>query len=214
MMKVIIVFGFLLLVAGVLALMLSEKSWRGLMPRGSRWANQASTTGLLIFSGLGWIGVTLMLLYGHAVWLGWRSAQWVEVTGVVEESRLVETRSVRTTNLSYRPEVIYEYTMNGEMQRGTRVDFAGSATVDRDFVEGELRTRYAPGAAVAVFVDPSDATQSVLMPGVPDKAAIFVGLGAALLAVAIWQLRALLRDWEGDGKSKAKSSRKRKRHAR
>ncbi len=194
----VILFGVILLHAGVLAFMLPEKMWRGLTPRGSRWANQASTSGMLIFAGLGWVGVTLFAMYGHALWLGWRSTNWTEVEGSVLESRLVEMRLVRSTNFAYRPEVIYEFSVNGETQRGTRVDAAGSSTFDRAFVEEELRTRYAPGAKVTVFVDPRDATRSVLVRGVQPKAAIFASVGAAFLAVAAWQLRALFRDWEGD----------------
>lgn len=199
MTNVLIALGIVLPLVGVLVSQLPENMWRGVTTRGSRWANQASTSGMLVFAGLGWIGVTLIVLYGNAVWLGWRSTQWVEEEGTVLESQLVETRLVRTTNFSYRPEVIYGFSVNGEAQRGTRVDAAGSSTLDRDFVEEELRTRYAPGAKVAVFVDPYDATRSVLVPGVPAKASTLVGLGAALLAVAAWQLRALFCDWEGDG---------------
>ncbi len=195
----VILFGAILLHGGVLAFMIPAQMWSGLTRRGSRWANQASTSGMLIFAGLGWIGVTLLVMYSHALWLGWRSTNWTEVEGTVLESRLVETQLVRTTNFSYRPEVIYGFIVNGEEQRGTRVDAAGSSTLDREFVEEELRTRYAPGAKVTVYVDRSDATRSVLVRGVPPKAAIFASLGAAFLAVAVWQLRALFRDWEGDG---------------
>lgn len=195
----VIALGFVLMIAGLGAFAVPEKAWGGMMPRGSRWANQASTSGLLVFVGLGWLGLALLVLYGQALWLGWRSSHWVEVEGSVLESRLVETRPVRSTNLSYRADVVYAYSAHGTEERGTRVDFAGSSTVDRAAVEGELRARFAPGAKVAVYVDPADATQAVLVPGVPPKAAILVGLGLVLLAVASWQVRALLRDWAGDG---------------
>lgn len=198
-MIVLPVLGSVLMTAGVIALWVPAKAWRGMMPLGSRWQNQASTSGLLIFAGLGWIGGSLLLLYGHSLWLGWRSGDWVEVEGTVLESRLVETSPVRTTNFIYRADVVYAYSAQGTEARGARVDFAGSSTVDRGAVEEALRTRFAPGAKVAVFVDPADVTQSVLEPGVPPKAGILVGLGVGLLAVAAWQVRALLRDWDGDG---------------
>lgn len=195
--------GILLLLAGVAVFALPEKAWRGLTTRGSRWANQASTAGCLIFAGLGWLGLLLVILYSGALWSGWRSTQWTEVAGTVLESRLIETRQVRSTNPAYRAEVVYRYQADGHEQRGTRVDFAGSSTVDRSGVEEELRTRYVPGASVAVFVDPGDGTQAVLVPGVPPKAAILASLGVVLLAVAFWQLRSLWRDWEGEGRAPA-----------
>lgn len=191
--------GLLLLLAGGLTFLLPEKMWRGLTTHGSRWANQASTSGLLIFAGLGWLGLMLLIVYSGVLWLGWRSEQWVKVPGTVVESRLVETRQVRSTNPAYRAQVVYSYVSEGREHRGERVDFAGSATVDRAGVEEALRTRYAPGAGVTVQVDPADGAQSVLEPGVPPKAAILAGLGLVLLVLSSWQVRALLRDWEGDG---------------
>lgn len=199
MMIALIALGSVLMSAGVMTMWVPENAWRAMVPRDSRWQNQASTSGLLIFAGLGWIGATLLLLYGHALWHGWRSSDWVEVDGTVIESRLVQTSPVRATIFTYRADVVYAYSAQGTEARGTRVDFAGSSTLDRAAVEEELRTRLAPGAKVAVFVDPADVTDSVLERGVPPKAYIFFGLGVALLAIAGWQLRALLRDWEGDG---------------
>jgi Protein of unknown function (DUF3592). len=195
---VLMILGVLLLGAGLLAFSLSEKAWRDLTPRGSRWANQASTSGLLIFAGLGWLGLMLVIVYSGAVWLGWRSEQWAAVTGTVVESRLVETRQVRSTNPAYRAQVVYRYEVDGGERRGERVDFANSYTSDREFVEEELRTRFAPGAVVTVFVDPRDGTQSVIERGAPAMALILGSLGLSFVVIAAWQLRALLRDWDGD----------------
>lgn len=206
--------GILLLTASVLTFLLPENAWRGLTARGSRWANQASTSGFLFFTGLGWLGLVLVILYSSALWLGWRSEHWVEVAGTVIDSRLAETRQVRSTNPAYRAEVVYRYRAEGREQRGTRVDFAGSSTVDRAGVEEDLRTRFAPCADVAVFVDPSDGAQSVLVPGVPAKAAIFAALGALLVAIASWQLIALGRDWNGDRLVAPEARRRRRGQAR
>jgi len=198
MMTFVMFLGVLLLLAGGVTFAFPEKAWRGLTARGSRWENQASTAGLLTFAGLGWLGLMLLIVYSGALWLGWRSEQWAEVAGTVLESRLVETRQVRSLNPAYRVEVVYRYVSEGREHRGSRVDFAGSSTVDRAWAEEALRTHYAPGAGLAVFVDPGDGAQSVLEPGVPPKAAILVGFGVALLAISSWQLRTLSKDWHGD----------------
>lgn len=214
MTTVLMLIGILLLSAGVLAFLFPEKAWRGLTTRGSRWANQASTSGLLVFAGLGWLGLMLLIVYSGALWLGWRSEQWVAVTGTVVESRLVETRQVRSTNPAYRAQVVYRYEADGRVQHGLRVDFANSSTPDRAWVEEAMRTRYAPGAAVTVFVDPNDGAQSVLEPGVPAKAVILGCLGLVFVAIAAWQLRALLRDWDGDGLVSSGPSRQKRRKKR
>ncbi|MCW5550399.1 MAG: DUF3592 domain-containing protein [Opitutaceae bacterium] len=205
--------GILLLLAGGLTFLLPERMWRGLTARGSRWANQASTAGLLIFAGLGWLGLMLLIVYSGALWLGWRSDHWVKVAGTVVESRVVETRQVRSTNPAYRAQVVYRYQVDGHQHRGERVDFAGASTVDRAAVEEAVRTRYAPGAVLTVFVDPGDGTQSVLEPGVPPKAAILASLGMVFGVISCWQLIALWRDWEGDRVVPQESRRKRNRRA-
>lgn len=195
---VVIAFGFVLMIAGAGAFAVPEKAWRKLTPHGSRWANQASTAGLLTFAGLGWLGLMILIVYSGALWLGWRSTEWVEVKGTVLQSRLVETPQVRSTNPAYRAQVRYRYQADGSEQHGLRVDFAGSSMGDRAAVEEALRTRYAPGAEVLVFVDPRDGAESVLEPGVPPKAAILACLGMAFSVISSWQLVALWRDWHGD----------------
>lgn len=208
MINLLMLLGLLLLVAGVLAFMFPEQAWRDMMPRGSRRANQASTSGLLIFSGLGWLGLMLLLANCVALWMGWRSERWTVVTGTVVESRLVEMRQVRSTSPAYRAHVVYRYWADGREQVGDRLDFADSSTVGREWVEEQLRTRYPSGAAVTVFVDPSDGLRSVLEPGVPDKAVILGFVGLAFVAIGAWQLRALRPDWEGDGLVKSKPRRR------
>jgi hypothetical protein len=208
MVIVVMLLGILLLFAGVLVFLLPEKFWRGLTPRGSRWENQASTAGLFMFFGLGWLGLMVLIIYSGALWLGWRSAQWVEVKGTVLESRLVETRQIRSTNPAYRAQVVYHYQSGGREHRGKRVDFADSWIVDRAEMAEVLRTRYAPGATVAVFVDPRNAAQSVLEPGVPPMAIILFCLGGVFIAISSWQLRALFRDWQGDRLGSPESQRR------
>lgn len=210
MTTVAMLLGILLLLAGGLVFLMPEKAWRGLTNRGARWENQASTAGLLTFAGLGWLGLMILIVYCGALWLGWRSTQWVEVKGTVLESRLVETRQVRSTNPAYRAQVLYRYQADGREQHGLRVDFAGSSMGDRAAVEETLHTRYAPGADVVVFVDPRDGAESVLEPGVPPKAAILAFLGMAFSVISSWQLVALWRDWHGD-RLVAPAARRRKR---
>ncbi len=190
--------GLLLMAAGLLAFFIPAQAWQGMMKRGSRWANQASTSGLLLFAGLGLLGLVLAGVYGAAVWLGWRSTHWIEVEGVVVESRMIETRQIRSTNPAYRPEVIYTYEADGRRHHGMRVDLAGTTSNDRAWVEEMLATRFAPGARLMIRMNPAAPSQSVIEPGIPAKAWIFGGLGLMLMAIGGWQLALLLRDWEGD----------------
>jgi hypothetical protein len=203
-----------LLVAGLATMLCPAGMWAGIARRGSRMANQASMSGLFFFGGLGWLGGALLILYAVACWQGWRSGKWIEVSATVIESRLVETRQIRSTNPAWRVDVFYEYAAGGRMHRGSRLDFAGSSSVDRMSVERDLAARFSPGALLTVRVDPRDASNSVIEPGVPGKAAIFVFLGGVFVAIACWQLRALFLDWnfEGsDARQKRSRSKRRKR---
>lgn len=183
---------------GLLVPMLPARVWAGMTKRGSRLANQTSTSAFLIFSGLGLIGVMLVAVYSFAAWQGSRARNWTTVAATVLESRVIETRQIRSTSPAYRPEVVYSYEVDGVAYRGSRVDFAGSTTTDRQWVETTLRLRYEPGSRVTVHVNPSNPAESVIEPGTPAKALILTGLGLVFVIIAVWQLLALARDWHGD----------------
>lgn len=185
-------------VAGLLALMLPRKVWIGLMPARSRWSNQASVAGALLFGGLALGGGVLVAISLSDLLTGWRSQRWVPVEAKVVESRLTEVRQIRSTNMAYRPAVVYRYEVAGRGHEAQQVAFGAMATPDRAAVESDLATRFAVGASLQVWVNPADPTEAVIEPGVQFMAGVRVTLGLVLLAIGLWQLVALWRDWEGD----------------
>jgi hypothetical protein len=193
-----------------LAFMTSEKTWRGLTKPGSRWSNQASTSALLLFGGLGVLGAGLVLMSGSDVWFGWRSTQWPARVAMVQTSRLVEVKSIRSGTITYHADVTYQYNVDGVTYTGGLISYGTPSTVDREFVEEEIATRYAPGAMLNVFVDPANPTRAVIEPGVEAMAGVRGGLGAAFVVISVWQLTMLLRDWHGDGSAPTKKSRRRR----
>lgn len=192
----------LLMLAGLVAFLLSESMWRTMTKRGSRWANQASTAGALLFCGLGLSAVGLLVGSASDVVHGWHSTRWVETEAIVEHARIVEVSQIRSSNPAFRIEPTYRYRFDGRAHTASTLAFGNLASPNRDEVEREIAEHFSPGTAVRAFVNPANPAQAVLRPGVQATALIFGALGAAFLAISLWQLIALAKDWDGDAVEK------------
>lgn len=122
----------------------------------------------------------------------WRaSSSWVAVTGTVEASGIHGCgRGGSMPGVRYR----YATTREGRSveRTGERLMFADPPCGERDEARGTAR-RYAPGTAVTVYVDPEDATQSVLERSVVGRtwvglALLLFTLVVLLVIVAAWVL--------------------------
>ncbi len=187
----------ILFAAGLLAFLCPAGLWSSLTARGSRWVNQASTAGALLFAGLGLGGAALLLVSVSDVWRGWESERWSEVEATVLAARLIEVRQIRSTEPAYRPEVSYRYTVANREHIAARVDFGAIATPDRETAERELGARFSPGMILTAYYDPQNPAEAVIVPGIQAKAGILGVLGVILVGIAVWQLLALIRDWDG-----------------
>lgn len=190
--------GAIFLAAGLLANLVPARIWSRMFARHSRWSNQGSTMALGIFAGLVFVGAAALLGNAGDLYAGWRSQGWPAVPGKAETGHLVEVSQVRAATPAYRAAVVYGYVFDGVTFRAERVSFGSDATSDRAWVEEQLATRYAPGAALTVHVNPADPSDAVLKPGWQGRAAVFAALGAAFVIIGGWQLRRLLTDWSGD----------------
>ncbi len=162
----------------------------------------ATAAGALLFGGLGVLGLALWLLSFADLWQGWRSQRWPVVDGVVVSSRAVELSPWRGSRPTWRAELVYRYTAPGQAPRehqASRQAFGEIATPDREAVLQDLATRFAPGAALRVHVNPADPAEAVLLPGPQAKAGIIAALGTVFVLLGAWQLGRLLRDGRGNG---------------
>lgn len=190
--------GVLILFSGLLVLLVAETTWQRLMPQFSRWANQASVAGLLLFVGLEWLGLTLLASGSGDVWHGWQSQRWEPVDAHVVDSRLIEVRQFRSSTPAYRADVTYSYVAGGRERRAERLDFGDTSTSNRSLVEDRLLRQFAPGSRVTARVNPDAPEEAVLEPGVTLHAALITAFGATLFLVGLFQVTRLLSDWNGD----------------
>lgn len=197
MFALIIVIAATALGAGLLLFVLPAKAWAALTPPRSRWSQQASVAGALLFGGLGLGSGGVLLLSLADLAGGWRSRTWRPVEATIVGSHAAAVLQIRSTNPAFRPAVTYRYEVAGRTHTSQRVAFGSVATPDRDAVAAQLATRFAVGSKITVHVDPRHPADAVIEPGVQSLAVIFTALAAALLGLAAWQLRALLRDWHG-----------------
>ncbi|HAY82885.1 MAG TPA: hypothetical protein DCY79_24005 [Planctomycetaceae bacterium] len=115
------------------------------------------------------------------------TSSWVPVQGMFLE-KSVKTSTSRgsdgKTSTSYKPQVRYSYTVDGQEYQGTTL-LVG--------IGGYSRPRYAHAAmeefkvkqACEVYVDPDDPTQAVLKTGIRPVHFVFPGLGFGLMVVGI-----------------------------
>ena len=180
-----------LLGAGLAVLLLPEGVWR-------RWSgarlrgHSADVSALLLFSGVAVAGAAL-LGGGGSAWLESRSAHgWDAVEGVVSSSAVVRSGQPRSSSPRFHADVEYRYAVGGTPYTGTRVSFDPAPGVVREAAEALVRERYRPGAAVTVYVDPAEPSNSVLERSGGGLALVFAALGALLLGVALYQVRLAL----------------------
>jgi hypothetical protein len=121
-----------------------------------------------------WIGV-LVTLGGlaAAIWgafdiaAGLTSSSWEPVPGRISESQTVIIPNAY--HESETPIVRYTYRVEGRQYEGKRVTFGRMAPAD------QIR-QFPPGKPVAVYVDPEDPSDAVLIRGMTADDAVFYGL--------------------------------------
>ncbi len=108
------------------------------------------------------------------------SASWPGAQGTVVSARVIERR--RRGGPTFRPEIEYDYTVNGTVHRSGRyrvIHNWRTTSLAEDIV-----ARHPPGSAITVYYDPSNPARAVLSPGGAwgDTGAI------TLFRVIVWTL--------------------------
>lgn len=89
------------------------------------------------------------------------SASWPIVQGTVVSAKVIERR--RRGGPSFRPEIEYDYTVNGTAHRSDRYRVIHNWRTTS--LAAEIVARHPPGTAVTVYYDPSNPARAVLSPG-------------------------------------------------
>ncbi len=116
-----------------------------------------------------------------------RSRGWVRAGGRVISSSVNEYAGKGST--SYRPIVVYSYSVGAARYMSSRISFRPHGTTDRNEA-ARIAGRYGVGTSVDVFYDPQDPEQAVLERGVNPWLPLIAGGAFSMLAVGMRMLRA------------------------
>ena len=99
------------------------------------------------------------------------SMEWPTVQGTVRSAEVLQEKerdrssSTRRERITYRPDIVYDFEVNGTAYSGARVGVLHVASSNRGKADGVV-ARYPVGSEVTVFYDPGDPQTAVLEPGV------------------------------------------------
>jgi hypothetical protein len=135
----------------------------------------------LVFGGAG-IGIAIFMT--PEVIRAFQCQNWTAVPCVIEDSR-VHTSS-DSDGTTYKAEVRYRYTVNGEAHHSSRLRFLPIASGGRESHAREAN-RYPVGSTQQCFVNPANPQEAVLDPSIGPRLFFalfplpFIGVGAFLL---------------------------------
>lgn len=103
------------------------------------------------------------------------SQSWPTASGVITESRVVESSSGRRRGRSYTAKVEYAFQVDGQDVKGTRISYRLQPSGQSG--ASERVAQYPLGAPVTVHYDPADPSQAVLEVGWDAWNAFPIGIG-------------------------------------
>ena len=117
-----------------------------------------------------WPIVIVVFGAGVAIWgvilrgRGEETLQWPTVRGKVYASRVVEERSRDADNETmYRPEIRYEYVVDGKEFAAKRLGLEDTPASWRSYADG-IVARFPIGREVEIFYNPDDPSEALLEP--------------------------------------------------
>ena len=111
--------------------------------------------------------VLIFVFLGMIVVSGRRAAvarNWPVTTGkiLMSGAEAYRARSGHSHTTMYRPNVVYEYSVNGQRLMGNRINFGMSVGYGSPSVAERVTTKYPIGSVVQVYYNPGDPSQAVL----------------------------------------------------
>jgi Protein of unknown function (DUF3592) len=126
-------------------------------------------------------GLVLFGLGARNVWRAAACARWPTTGGTVLASGISNDttvdRKTGATSVAYSAKIVFGYNVDGK-DYTTETIYFGQVVGSGDSSEAELRRiRYAPGAQVKIFYNPSDPSIAAVKPGVNLEAFLLPGAG-------------------------------------
>jgi len=99
------------------------------------------------------------------------SWDWDRVRGQILESRIEKVLDRMEDAQVSKVRILYSYSMNGRTYKSTQFRLQRSDANVRTFLDAKtFREKFASGSTVEVYVNPLDPTDSVLEPGMSERA--------------------------------------------
>jgi hypothetical protein len=138
-----------------------------------------------LFAG---IGVYFLVQALAALYEARRSRHWPSTSGRVVESQVQKVRGV--DGPGYRAEISYVYTVAGHEYVGNRAAFANFMHSSWSGRAARVVRRFPKGACIAVFHDPDEPQESVLVTGFNRDVIGVSVLALALIVLGTWAMAA------------------------
>jgi hypothetical protein len=145
--------------------------------------------GLLMFSLIiGFIGLVLLMVALVSLQKARKTELWGQTKGKVLESDVVKglrTSSDNTRTTTYRPEICYQYEVNGEVHVSNRIKVMGNYSSNSSARAYRAAIKYPKDSEVTVFYDHNKPEKSVLERGVTREINSLLAVGLIMLVGAL-----------------------------
>lgn len=139
------------------------------------------------------IGVVLLVFGLRSLGHARASTEWPVAEGVITAAEVVRKRGSGDSGPTYRPDISYDYTVDGTTLSGDRVHFGGAVSTSNQGWARGIVARYPVGHQVQVRYSPEDPALAVLEPGVTWVVWLMPGIGALFLLVGVVMMVAMPR---------------------
>jgi len=144
---------------------------------------------LIIFFNIS-VGLLLTL---YNLWLiikAKATENWDKTDGTITNSELVDLTSTGEANLTFKPNIEYSYTLNGNKYKSKRIYFGSHIMTSYNKRHCQkLVERYAKGKKVIVYFDRLNEKQSVLETGIKYQLITGLILGLIITVIGLTFLR-------------------------
>ena len=141
---------------------------------------------ILLMSLFGSLGLLSLGLGIVGYWESLESNTWPTTDGVVVSSGIVNLSQTISGRRQYKAQVIYEYTVNGQVYTSDGVTYSDSFG-SRGRAEATA-ARYQSDMPVTVYYAPDNPARAILETGPSSRQFMFMGVGMCNLAIPLLAL--------------------------
>lgn len=138
---------------------------------------------LVIGAIFGTVGFCLIWFWGWPVLQHAKaSEQWSDTNGVVASSQVIYDKD-SDGDTTYKPDILYNYQVNGKSYQQGNIRYDGSWASSRSTYARDMVRKYPVGKQVDVYYDPDEVSEAVLEPGVIWASYFPLGFGLIFFLV-------------------------------